>query len=190
MGTNIKEKLRIVVLISIPLVSFLYGFGEFFQIWDRITGREAATDGYNRLQTGSGYPKILISRGDPEFEPLLKLIFKHSDNTEASKYQSEGHVPSAITRAFIRKPSMSGMYQPDMSFVCVFFETKDENCKNIGTMPELLQWIEGSRNKEHFYVNTVLIFLLSILTAWYEIRKDRPRPTPIGDSVAHTSPEK
>jgi hypothetical protein len=61
---------------------------------------------------------------------------------------------------------------------------------NVGTMPEIFQWIQRSRDSEHFLVNTLLISLISMIVAWHELRRDKPQPTSPGDVATRAAPEK
>jgi hypothetical protein len=67
------------IIFSVPLIGIIYSIGENFKIWDKISGRDKAIKGINRLRSGAGYPVCFIynDKQDLEiFDALYRRIFK------------------------------------------------------------------------------------------------------------------
>jgi hypothetical protein len=175
-----KKISRYIFIYSIPLLSLLYGIGDYQKWWDVLSGRQLAESGIERLATGEGYPKSWIYSRDKEFGGLLTVINYGTKNQAFRDRLRKGIRPSLITftaaqRQKINVPSdWPSFYElsPSALVLCCYGESKGKFKKEdaiwVGSISEVNRWVDSHRNRERFWVTTILLGLLSLLVAFFE----------------------
>lgn len=168
-----RKLLPYVIPAIVPVLTLLYGFGEHFSWWDKLSGRTAALAGWQRLMSNKGYPVSWIYSDEPEFLPLEKIINRWTTSHEAVPVIGAGIHPSLISRSDIQtlttkvpenwpNPTFVPDTVPVMFLYNVTREGGQGKVARIGSLGDIRRWIDESRNQERFYVSTVLLSLLSI----------------------------
>jgi hypothetical protein len=92
----------IILYITGPLIVLFYKILEHFNIWNRISGRNNALKGLNRLKDTGGYPISWIYNDNldkREFDALFKRIKKNTNKTIIKGILNDRNIPSLITTA-------------------------------------------------------------------------------------------
>jgi hypothetical protein len=185
-----KKKLRIIIPLFVPLLSIVYGIGDYASWWDNLRGRKLALQGVNRLASPSNYPDIIIFNDETEFKYLYSFIISKTENQDVLRLNRKGIKPTAIVRVGgTLKPDVGDnlpdgwpnpKFVPDSSPVVLAYNyskppraIKSENFKPVSNLGEVRQWISDSRNSERFFVATILIGILSVVIVFLDITKDK-----------------
>lgn len=174
----------------VPLLTFIYTFGDYNEWWDRLRRRDVVARGIERLSSVEGFPTVCIFKDEPEFEPLLNLIVSRTNYTEAVKAYQSGKKPSAI--ALVGGPITPWGFDgenladlPDPRFISeslpisfLYGYSREDypkrlqdvggELKSIGQLRDLRTWLQEARTTEQFIVSGVLISLLSIIVLFLD----------------------
>ena len=164
---------KYIVPAIVPLLSILYGLADTYGWTDRLTGRTQAIAGLHRLTHGNGYPVTFITANETEFCPLIRYINKNSRNPQIGINNSITN-PSTITidGGLTRKGPTPvewpvNVDTPESSHILVIYGQDPNNSGGMatwaGSVLEVRQWIESSRNRERFWVS---VFAVSFLSIW------------------------
>ncbi len=179
-----KNKIfKIILILLVPILTILYGCGDYFGFWDVLSGRTNALTSYNRLSSTKGYPEIYIKDSNKEFPKLYKFLIKHIQEPSIQNLNKQGLMPKAIVRlggtmGHELKKQMPPDY-PDVRFVSdtlpilfIYEYTREkDNAIRACSLGDLKNLIEKLRNRENFLVLTLLLGLLSIIVAVLEIKE-------------------
>lgn len=171
----------------IPVLTIIYGLGDYFNWWDDLKGRTAAIQGWDRLIHGSGYPNSWIYHDEPEFRALEKIINPRTKNPKLQAIIKEGIHPSLITidggrtqKANIPEEWPFSTFTPDTALILYVYGITREGGEGKLTWGcsagELMRWIDEHRNKERFYFSTILISILAIWIAIFSTKREKKRP--------------
>ncbi|HMH32464.1 MAG TPA: hypothetical protein VK543_05510 [Puia sp.] len=83
--------------IFIPVLSIIYGIGEYEGWWDILSGRQTILDSYDRLLNGNGFPKACIYQGEKEFKKLKNYLEKRTSNPRVKALVDSALEPVLIT---------------------------------------------------------------------------------------------
>ena len=153
-------------------------------------GRKLALQGVNRLASPRNFPDIIIFNDETEFKNLFSLIIAKTANFDVIQLAHKGILPTAIVRVGgTLKPDVGDSlpdgwpnpkFVPDSSPVGFAYNysrppgpIKGEDFKPIGNLGDVRHWINDSRNRERFFVATILIGILSIVIIILDITKDK-----------------
>ena len=171
---------------------FVYAAGDYFSLWDDLSGRTSVLRSWERLTLSQGWPKVIIFDDDPVFDVLCAFIEKHSTNDSIRVHQQLSVRPTAIARMWGTQTPALGDQPPEWpSFrqalqsspvVFVYKYSKAQISKRDGiqddqvyfacTLSDLRNWVSESRSSEQFWVLTVFLGLLSLAVAIYEKRTE------------------
>lgn len=172
---SMKSLSRISLPLLVPVLGILYGAGDFFHIWDQLTGREYALAAYERFSSNKNFPTIIIHDNEPEFMGVYRFIVNHTGSVEVRELHSKKIFPQHMVRVGgtmghdIEKDSPktwpSPRFVPEASPVAFIYpKVSDKDVIfRVSSVGEIKQWAEKSRETERFWVTTILIGLLSII---------------------------
>jgi hypothetical protein len=174
-----------ILMLCAPLIGILYSIGEHFKLWDRISGRDKAIEGINRLRSGAGYPVCFIyndSQDSEIFDALYKRIIKNTTKDNIKGAIRSGHKASLI--ATIGQPipitGLPEIWPQEERFfysenhpVLIAFDVVRNPSKELGnrtngkgdkacTIKELDDWIRKEESNRKFYIGTLMVGILSI----------------------------
>jgi hypothetical protein len=173
-----NKKFRIIITLIVPVLSLIYGLGDYCNLWDHLSGRKVAMDGYHRLSQLFGPSGLIIKQGEPEYSAVYRILVKHTANEAVQVFHRSGERPHSITR--VGGPIGSDLAKqipegwPDVRFVpgtlpliFVYGDPRKGPGKafRVGTLDELREWLAKSKATERFVVTTILIGLLSVILA-------------------------
>ncbi|BBO91987.1 hypothetical protein [Desulfosarcina ovata] len=145
-------------------------------------------EGIQRLASPRNFPDIIIFDDEAEFNPLFLYIIKKTNYEEVISLYHKGNFPTAIVR-------VGGTLKPDIGdnlpegwpnpkfvpgsspigFVYNYSRSLSnidgDDFKPIGSLGDLRQWINDSRNRERFIFASILIGVLSITVAVFDFKK-------------------
>lgn len=173
-----------IIPLLIPIIATSYGIGDYLSWWDDLRGRTAALAGIERLASGE-QGLVFIYADEKEFPALVNLINSRTENPDvrsgSNAYQFRH--PSAIARLEeplkltpLPKNWPPSFYLPDATPVIYTYgvtrEIKSEEwiSAHVGTIGHVRRWINEERDRERFFVLTVLIGILSI-ASWHRSSK-------------------
>lgn len=172
-----KKVYKCLILCLIPILTIVYGIGDYEGWWDKISGRTDALAGWNKLLNGDGYPKAWIYQDEKEFKPLKRIINHNTINPKLRKILDEGYEPTIIVidgglaqKELVPKDFPQSIFVPDSAYIMYLFETFPKSGKGkgtwVGSARDLRLWIDEDRNRERFLVSTVF---LSVLAIWMAV---------------------
>jgi hypothetical protein len=149
-----------------------------------------ALQGVNRLASPRNFPDIIIFNDETEFKYLFSFIISKTDNHEVIQLTRKGIRPTAIVRVGgTLKPDVGDnlpdgwpnpKFAPDSSPVGLAYNysrppgaINRDNLKSVGNLGDVRQWINDSRNRERFFVATILIGILSVIIVILDITRDK-----------------
>jgi hypothetical protein len=165
--------------------------GSYFTWWSKISGRSQALIVWQKLSFSPGYPKNIIFDNDPIFGTFLNFACHYTPNDSLVKLINSGIFPSAIARmggtlksainTDIPEDWIDLRYAPQTAPVVYIFNYPPPGTKSIDkdnvlylcTLGEIKDWELKSRNKEQFFVLTLLIGSLSILLVITELKREK-----------------
>jgi hypothetical protein len=174
------------VAAAVAILSMLYAVGDFCGWWDRLAGRDNCRRAVSRLASTKGFPESFIYKGETEFDDLLRLAERKTQN-EVAKSQLHSKSVVYFTRGDISisfKGRLPEEYPnqylvPDISPVLAATGVlrKDKGVNGgtafwLGTIGDFRQWIDETRASERFWVQSVLLGLLSISIALLDFRSN------------------
>jgi hypothetical protein len=181
---------RILLGCLVPVLSLIYATGEYFEWWEKLSGRKLATQGIERLASPKNYPTICIFSDEEEFVPLLKYITSRTLNRNVIQNYKAGRSPSAVVRVggAMKPPGFEGNIQldlpnpdfvPDSSPVVVLYDySRNDYPKStrgkmqpIGQLRDLREWIRDCRNTQGFLVAALLIGILSVVVVILDVTR-------------------
>jgi hypothetical protein len=185
-----NKKIRIIIPLLVPIVSLIYAVGDYSNWWDKLSGRTAALEGVQRLASPRNYPDIIIFDDEAEFKNLFSYIISKTDNKEVIHLYRKGIFPTAILRVGgTLKPDVGDnlpdgwpnpKFAPASSPIGFAYghsrppgKLDGSNLKPIGSLGDLRQWINDSRNRERFILASVLIGVLSLTVAFLDLSKGK-----------------
>lgn len=172
--------MNIILLYTLgPILILIYKVLEYLNVWNKITGRNKALSGIERLKSVSGFPQSFIYDEEPdkkEFEALYKRIKKNSKNEKIRSLIKEGNRPSLLTPA--GSPIMfrgvpleweqknKGFYSSNHSVLMIFGVTRNGsdkgNAERCCTLGELEKWIDLEKKAWEFWLGVVVMSIFSI----------------------------
>ena len=176
-----RGSLPYLIPLAVPLLALSYGTGDHFRWWDDLRGRTSAVAGLNRLARGEGNERWLYAH-EPEFSALQRVINSRTENRNIARKVEAGVHFSAITRPAteVLKTGVPESW-PNVNFVpetvpVMYVDVlirkegmnlfpnphRVDNTEWVGSVGDVRRWIEDDRNRERFWVSTVLIGMLSI----------------------------
>jgi hypothetical protein len=189
---------RVLLGCLVPTFSVLYAAGAHYHCWDRLTGRDIASQGIERLSSPKNYPTTCVFADEREFRSLLKLILSNTNNSDAVKSYGSGKRPSAILRVggSVQPPGFDGKndptlpnpdFVPDSEPVVFFYgysradfpkNLKDVGAtqSSVGQLADLRRWIQESRELERFIAANVLIWILAFVVVLLNVTADAKGP--------------
>ena len=178
-----------ILAIVVLLVSIVYGIGTKCGWWDYLRGRTAARDGLLRIWSESIPGGVCGDRSLREYTALTRLIGHYSRNPEIKRRSALGEAPYCINRfAGKNLPSIKAEYLPKQwpawEFVpsglpvVYLYEPKvqgqpskvDEDAEWVGTLADIGDWIEKDREHGNFWMNTILIGVLSLCVVLLDLK--------------------
>lgn len=90
-------KLKYILNLSILLVTIVYGSGDYFGWWDRMSGRSAAIEGYNILSNKS-VPILSKKYHQVYFSSLTRVITQKTKNHKIRERIRDKEFPMLLTR--------------------------------------------------------------------------------------------
>ena len=155
-----------------------------------MSGRTAAIEGVKRLASPRNYPDIIIFDDETEFKKLFSFIISKTDNKEVIHLYRKDIFPTAILRVGgTLKPDVGDnlpdgwpnpKFAPASSPIGFAYDYSrppgkldGSNLKPVGSLGDLRQWINDSRNRERFIVASVLIGVLSLTVAFLDLSKGK-----------------
>jgi hypothetical protein len=194
----------------VAVLAAVYSIGDHVGWWDTLTGRADANAGLQRLASPKNMPTTLIWSRDREFSALLKLITANATDPEIKNRASRGDLPTGITRmggtfkvpvGDVPKGLETTMsFAADVSPVGLLYKN-DSATTNSGHMfhlgppyslkgdmfitaslGDIREWISAHKERERFWVSTVLLGMISILVTLLELTK--PKVLKVGPSEA------
>jgi len=172
---------EIALLLIAPLVGILYSVGEYFGIWDKLTGRDKAIEGLSRLRSGAGFPKSFIY-DDPQdkviFEALFRRIRRHSlsQDLRAALEKEKPSMIAPVGAPFHIQgvpqdwPQDRRAFYSENHYVLVGFGAHREGSGGSGkrgvaypacSLKDLDDWLKEEESKRKFYVGTLMVAILS-----------------------------
>jgi hypothetical protein len=177
-----KKITKYAIPVIVPLLSILYGLADIFGWTDYITGRAHATAGLQRLKHGNGYPETYIYHDEKEFCAMKRSIDRNTRNAQVAvnnKIQPPSliSVDGGLTRRGPTPPEWPINVDTPESAQIMYIYGQERGKGGgtatwVGSILEMRQWIETSRNRERFWVMVVMI---SILSAWIGIIEARKK---------------
>jgi hypothetical protein len=185
-----NKKIRISITLLVPILSLFYAIGDHNNWWDKLSGRTAALGGVQRLASPRNYPDIIVFDDEAEFKDLFSYIISFTYNKEVIDLYRKGILPTAILRVGgTLKPDV-GDNLPDgwpnpkfapasspIGFAYNFSKPPGSldsgKLKPVGSLGDLRQWINDSRNRERFIVTSVLMGVLSLIIAFLDLSKGK-----------------
>ncbi len=188
------EILISVISVAAPVVGLIYGVGEHFGWWDRLTGRNAALEAIERLGSVTGYPEGWIFNDQVDarhFRALERRMARKTTQERVSRVLGDGHAPSLIVMG--GNPVAIGGVEPTWEQSARLFYSENHPvmmafglarpqdgepdsqhgkiCKAC-TLGELRRWVQAEAEKRRFWVETLMVGLLSIAVALLALRLD------------------
>ncbi len=167
----------------IPVLSLVYGVGDYSGWWDAVFGRAALAGTVERLASSSGYPVAFVFDEDPGYRRLEHFLSARTSNTEVKRRESLRERPKLITRvggsdAAIQVPkgwpkfvAVNAESPIVYSYDAVAPNVIGADIQWVATIRQARDWIQSQRDTERVLVNIVLISVLSIALVVYEERK-------------------
>jgi hypothetical protein len=179
---GIVTRPEVILSIAAPIIGVLYASGEYSGIWDRISGREQALAGLQRLESANGYPQswIYAAASDQRiFDPLWHRLKPLVSKDLARALNEAGLRPLLITVG--GEPlQVAGLpkewEQKDRAYystghpVLVVYGSRVEDGTRIAdgkavrvcSLGELINRLEREKGNWRFYVGTLMTALVSI----------------------------
>jgi hypothetical protein len=150
------------------------------RFWDKLTGRDKATEGLNRLRSAAGYPKSFIY-DDEQDQLIFTALFKRIKKRTTEPNIKAGHRPSLISTA--GQPIPVQGVPPEWSqeerffysenhpiLVCFGVCRKPSNgvqahngkANKACTLKDLDDWLKEEENNRKFLVGTLMVGILSV----------------------------
>ena len=171
----------IILSVFASLLSIVYGIGEYYNVWDCLTGRKDALEGLARLKSTSGYPVAWIYDDGQDrtiFNELEKRISKYTKEDKIIKILKDGYKPSLIVVGGnpILLNGIPDEWTQDQKYIylgehpilyCFNVQRDDEKsigkCSRVCNISELEKLLEKEKESRKFYVATVAIGLLGLI---------------------------
>ncbi|MDZ4723044.1 MAG: hypothetical protein SGI97_03945 [candidate division Zixibacteria bacterium] len=172
----------------IAAVSFGYPIADYSGIMDWLRGRQGALEIWERLSLVQSGDSVIVFNDEPCFGKGIEFLITNSQNAEIRKYKDEGIVFSAIARVggVARPPGTENMTDlqdkitrfyasPSSPLILGFDYTRKDRDSGkglpLGSLGEIIEWVNESRESERFVVYTLLVGALSLIVAFKELRK-------------------
>jgi len=179
---RIVTRPEVILSVAVPVIGLLYAIGEYSGIWDRLSGREQALTGLQRLESATGYPRSWIyARGtDPGvFNALFARVKNLVSKKTASALKQAGLKPLLITvgGAPLQLSALPPEWeQKDRAYyssghpVLVIYGSfiddqggiSDGKAERVCSLGELTEKLEREKANWRFYVGTLMMALLSV----------------------------
>jgi hypothetical protein len=176
-----KKITKYAIPVIVPILSILYGIADTFGWTDYLTGRTLATTGLYRLTHGNGYPETIIYHDEKEFRAMRYFIDRYTRHPQVAinnKIQPPSliSVDGGLTRRGQTPPEWPVNVDTPESAQIMYIYGQEKGKGGgaatwVGSILEMRQWIEESRNKERFWVAVVMISILSIWFGIVEAKK-------------------
>jgi hypothetical protein len=167
------------LIILVPFLTILYYCGEQFKWWDKLTGRDKAIQGLERLEAVTGFPQgwIYNEGKDKEiFRALERRISKKTASDKILLVLKEGHKPSLIVVGGLPM-SVSGVppewpqeartyyasNHPVMYGFGITIKQGKGKMEKVCTIGELSEWIEEEKVNWRFLLLNICLGVLSII---------------------------
>lgn len=170
-----KNKAAKILALSILLITFVYGVGEYLKWWDFLSGRTNALKCYGRFASNENYPKLLIRNNEPEFLSLIKFIRSKADVPQYDFMMSQGYQVTSVVRVggTLGHEIQNQMAPewPKVTFVpetspIAFIYSKDgvesQKLNRICSLGDIRRWVDAGRENERFWMLTISVGVLSI----------------------------
>jgi hypothetical protein len=172
----------IFLFIISPLITLIFGLGEYFKWWDNLSGRSKALLGFDRLQSVTGFPRGFLYNDEqdkPIFKAVERRIAQNTRDQNLRQILAEGHRISLITvvgeaQAIRGVPQdwkqEARCFYPAEQPVLVGFNVSrqgsDQSQPGQGiracTLGDLRDWLNEEKEQRKFWVGTVATSCLSI----------------------------
>jgi hypothetical protein len=182
-----KVNLGTILPLMIAALTLIYGILDYSGIMDKWRGRTAAMALWERLSTVPSGDSVIIFNDNKYFTDGVALMIKYTRNSRIQEMNSQDIIPTAIARlGGISLPpgigqmppwdSISRFYASPSSPVSVAYNyTYNDRGggwgQPLGSLGEIVDWTNESREGERFFVYTILLGILSIVVAIQEIKK-------------------
>jgi hypothetical protein len=168
-GKGAERWVDLSLLALLPLASAAVVAAEHFGVFDRWTGLTAAEQVSARFdESYAPDASRPVFRGDPAWKPMMRLIRTYSK----AKLQADKQ-PGEIARFQASLSTNSQGYEwtaPSTPIVVLYGywppgagrAPPRDDITIVGTIGQLHEWIDRSRNQFHFLVNDLLLALMPV----------------------------
>jgi hypothetical protein len=172
---TIKRRVELVVTVLLPIIGLGFFLAEHYGLIDRLLGLDQVEHVAKRFDEsyalGASRP---VYPEDPEWKPTLRLLEEYSK----AKWPA-GLKPQTIARAQARLSEQDGggyeWTSPATPIIVLFVRWPRNAGKPIpkpywqfvGSIGQLHNWIEQSRNRFHFLFNDCFMTALAAVMSWW-----------------------
>jgi hypothetical protein len=167
-----KTALRIIAL-ALPMFYFIFLVADRNGLWSHLSGLDKVESVAARFERSySADASHPVSLGDPEWKPLVKLVYKYSnaDLPQDKQPQTVARFPATISDVS-RTPNgeiLSEWTAPSTPLVLLFRRWPGQDVpKNdwviVGTIGDLRTWILRDKDDLRFWVKDVFFMLTSFV---------------------------
>ena len=173
---------------TIALLTFGYGFADFFSFTDNLWNRTEVMNSWYRLSTVESGDSVIMFDDELGFQETVEFLVARTKNIGIKETIKFGKKPTALMRlGGVERPDIGPVtnfnglakyYALPSSPIFIGFNYKrDYREKGYGdflcTLGDISGWVDNHRNTERFIVYGVLIASLSLVIAFIELSKKK-----------------